>query len=235
MAVDLGRKTFNHAMQFDVAGEIIVPVRWYYCQDGAAWFPQPTLFTSPAFWGDGVELLGPGPYWGAKPVYNNGAAPFYAPGTGSFCGPLDWWRNGTPSNAPPIEYSAAGVPVCCPQPPCVPFCYLGGMLRYFMSTASGAVPWTLVTSTTEEYVVVNPSDANTSMHANWNPTHPCQGGAGLTTPYLLQNPGGHIREGVLVAYDQPSQVSTWIFPTATAPYNNQSFVLYTGSTPVPIP
>jgi hypothetical protein len=122
MIMDCVRSCYTVNMQFDAAGEIVVPVTWYFTSPGALTFPGPHRFGSSHTWAPhSLPSIGLGERWDSKPSYANGAQPFYAPGSGSFCGPLDWFAEGCPSDAPPVQYSSAGVPVCCPQPPCQPW------------------------------------------------------------------------------------------------------------------
>lgn len=143
--MDYIRTAYTVNMQFDEAGEIIVPVTWYFAADGAQDFPGYHLFGSARSWQEHqLPILGLGERWDSKPSYYNGAQPFFAPGLGGFCGDPDWYVNGCPSDAPPIQYSAAGVPTCCPQPPCQPWYVAGLAASTISSNYAGIGPFSQV-------------------------------------------------------------------------------------------
>jgi hypothetical protein len=106
-------------MQFDEAGEIIVPVMFYFAAPCAPVFPGFHLYATDYFQSHAQPGLGPGLRWDSIPTYYNGALPWPANSSGRFCGSLDWWQNGVPSNAPPVDYGN-GFPACCGQP-CQPY------------------------------------------------------------------------------------------------------------------
>lgn len=103
-------------MQFDQAGTIIRRIRYYFAPSGADVFDGPHYFVSDNYNRSGRIFLGPGERWDAVRTYTKGfpGAPFS--GTGSFCGPADWWQNGAPSDAPDLMPGEFGIPVCCALP-----------------------------------------------------------------------------------------------------------------------
>lgn len=111
------RSCYEATMQFDKKGEIKVPIVWYFCGDGAELFPGPHSFGSSNWENPPRSGLGIGEQWDSSFAWRDGSQPFPAPGNGSFCGPLDWYENGCPSDAPPVEY-VGDIPECCPQPAC---------------------------------------------------------------------------------------------------------------------
>jgi len=205
-------------MQFDQAGEIIVPVTWYFAAPGAKQLPAQHPFGSQHTWALGrLPTLGLGERWDSLTPYYNGAQPFYAPGSGSFCGPLDWFENGCPSDAPPINYSDAGVPVCCPQPPCQPWAQTGSH-PIGLAVAGGPTGWTVDASQVGSVVwldstatnVLQAIELDSTLCFNQLPTE-----LGFTD-YL-----GNIADLNCIAYvgDATGGVGTWTLPsTYTGPY-----------------
>jgi hypothetical protein len=99
-------------MQFDQAGQIVKRVRWFFTAPGAKVFPVPSTFCSSNYELDRERPLGPGEVWNSTRPFSDGATPAGLTGQGSFCGPLDWFVNGTPSDAAPLNL-VNGVPRCC--------------------------------------------------------------------------------------------------------------------------
>lgn len=110
------RSCYTTMMQFDEAGQIVVPVRWYFCAPGAKTLPNGTLFysknwdTASAGWPPG-----PGEVWGDR-TYSKGQRPTPLRGNGNYCGPDSWYTDGCPSSAPPLQL-VGGIPACCPSVP----------------------------------------------------------------------------------------------------------------------
>ncbi len=118
------RTCFDTDMAFDQKGELVARIRMYWADPGAKMFPDYHLFGADLdFMPHQLDALGPGEIARQFRTYYDGAMPGYFPGTGNFCGPLDWWQNGVPSDAPRLPYSDNGIPACCPQPPCQPWWY----------------------------------------------------------------------------------------------------------------
>lgn len=114
--MDLRRSAAVEFMQFDVAGTLFAPVKWYVAPPGAIPMPGPHLFCADIWNDQGRIDLGPGVYWQQIPTWSNGALPAPFSGQGPPCGQLDWWTNGVPSDAPPLDLDARGVPLCCHVP-----------------------------------------------------------------------------------------------------------------------
>jgi hypothetical protein len=100
-------------MQFDRAGELIIPVRWYFVPDDTPFLPFPHLFGSNNYQTQGIIDLGPGERWDSPRFYSKGAPPGPLLPTTEFCGPLDWWANGVPSTAPSLPTNTLGQALCC--------------------------------------------------------------------------------------------------------------------------
>lgn len=102
-------------MQWDQAGVLVTPVRWYFVPPGTPPLPFPHLYGSSNWDTDGVIDLGPGERWDSLRPYSKGAPPGPQLTTGEFCGSLDWWQNGVPSDAPLLPTNLLGQPDCCIQ------------------------------------------------------------------------------------------------------------------------
>jgi hypothetical protein len=98
-------------MWWDAAQTIGSFVRWYFV-DGAPFLPFPHGFTSenwdPVHWGNPDF----GEAWDRLQPYDKGAPPSPAPFGVKYCGPVEWWQEGAPSDAAPLVWSG-GIPVCC--------------------------------------------------------------------------------------------------------------------------
>jgi hypothetical protein len=98
-------------MWWDDAQTVGSYVRWYFV-DGNDFIPFPHRYCSEIWdrvhWfndqaGEADDLPQP---------YDKGAPPVPAPPGVHVCGPEEWWRDGAPSDAPPLAI-AAGVQPCC--------------------------------------------------------------------------------------------------------------------------
>jgi hypothetical protein len=129
----------------------VSPVRWYFCPPGTPFLPFPHLYGSSNWQTDGVIDLGPGERWDSLRPYSKGQLPGPQPPVGEFCGPTDWWQNGVPSDAPPLDVNLLGQPLCCvaagglllggyssvrTYPPNTGGLYLGGTSELSVSPAS---------------------------------------------------------------------------------------------------
>jgi hypothetical protein len=216
--MDLMRSAYSVTMQFDQAGEILVPVEWYLCSDDAGYFPTPHLFGSGNYANKANDLFGIGEYWASARPWRNGSQPFFAPGSGAFCGPTDWFQLGCPSDAPPLEYSSAGVPVCCPQPPCQSW-YLFPSSRAVQQIAPVSETWVVQEDLETNHIESSPSVFGLFVHY--------EGGSGVcgagtqTGCFLAGSPPLPVFEanGMCIAYDPVAMVGTWTFPTAPSPYD----------------
>jgi hypothetical protein len=102
-------------MQWDEAGVLVTPVRWYFVPPGTPPLPFPHLYGSSNWDTDGVIDLGPGERWDSLRPYSKGQLPGPQPPAGEFCGSLDWWQNGCPSDAPLLPTNLLGQADCCIQ------------------------------------------------------------------------------------------------------------------------
>lgn len=109
------RSAYVTDMQFDQAGVIVRPIRWYVAPPKARIFRVAPAFHSSNYGDQGGGDLGVGEVWYASKTWSNGATPKWATGEGVFCGPLAWWQNGCPSDAPPLQFIGDN-PVCCGTP-----------------------------------------------------------------------------------------------------------------------
>jgi hypothetical protein len=88
-------------------------VLWYRAAPGAEKLPGPCRFTSEAY--DNVHWSNPGAGEDSSipPTYYKGQNPYGLTGKTGPCGPLDWFAEGAPSDAPALPRNAQGVPTCC--------------------------------------------------------------------------------------------------------------------------
>lgn len=100
-------------MQFDEAGTIVVPVRWYFCQEGAQPLPYSHLYVSSNWQTVPRQSVGIGERWDAARPWSNGKPPNGATGTRKPCGPQDWWQNGVPTGSPPLKLDNNLLGACC--------------------------------------------------------------------------------------------------------------------------
>lgn len=113
--MDLLRSCYTTQMRFTPGGEP-QRVRWYFCPPGARLFPGEHSFSS-LNWTKQDTLPDEddgaiGEVIGARRTYGKGKAPAGVTGQ-SVCGPVDWYREGAPLTAPPLERRADGLAICC--------------------------------------------------------------------------------------------------------------------------
>jgi hypothetical protein len=101
-------------MQFDVDGEIVAPVKWYWASPGAKLFPGANSFSSDNWITPSNSTLGLGEVWTSPRPWRNGSLTVVPPGDGHICGgDISWFTDGCPSDAPPIPRVPDGLAACC--------------------------------------------------------------------------------------------------------------------------
>lgn len=110
--MDVRRSCAKSVMFWDDAQTVSSTVRWYFTDE--PFLPFPHRFSS-EIW-DETHWVNPGAGETDKlpQTYDKGALPSpVAPvPRGAPCGPPEWFANGAPSNAPPLEW-LNGIPSCC--------------------------------------------------------------------------------------------------------------------------
>jgi hypothetical protein len=110
--MDLLRACKVHTVYWDAARTLKSELVWYWCEPGAKPFPGPQRFSSETWdythWAAG----GAGEDDETGSTYYSGKPPG-TPASKTFCGPAEWFADGCPSDAPPLERNAANLPVCC--------------------------------------------------------------------------------------------------------------------------
>lgn len=99
-------------MFFDAAQTIRAKVRYYFALPTAKPLPFPSRFVSQHWDTVHWKTVGPGEDVSVNTSYDKGKPPAKLTGD-HWCGPVDWWRNGAPSNAPPLVRNIFGVAECC--------------------------------------------------------------------------------------------------------------------------
>lgn len=233
----MSRVCFTQLMQFDTAGQIIVPVRFYFAQPGARVFDGPHLFGVDYFLPGGPVGLGPGLYWNSDWTFDAGVAPPGVDGTHDVCSPLDWWINGVPSDAPPLALDAFGRPICC-QPAnsvvqsfgvqvglqltaCQPWHVFGPPVRQLRDLTAG-VTWTQTASLPGSWSGHDPGAAahhTTITHSG----QPCAA-FDATLPIII-NFGGIIPPATcqLASFDPATNIGLWQVPLTAFAYAGHLF------------
>lgn len=191
-------------MQFDQAGTLIVPVRFYFAPSTAKPIDGPHLFGTDYFIPHTNVGLGPGLRWDSQSVYDKGAPPPGIDGTHEPCGPADWWINGVPSDAPPLIVDGLGRSICCgpsnsftdtlgiavgiENTVCQPWHVFGPPTRSLRDLTSG-VNWVPTINTTNQYFAHDPGATTHTL----NFTHGIQVCLGFdkTNPVTLVQGAGH--------------------------------------------
>lgn len=228
--MDMMRSCYDTQMQFDAAGHIVRGVRWYFADTNARYLPFPHKFGSQNWLPRGSSNFGIGERWQAKPVWNNGALPYFSPGTGARCGSDDWFANGTPSNAPNIPVGPDNVPLCCPQKPCQPWNNAIVPAGSFIQRVSTGQFWSIFPDTTFQCFgsdISGPTPGTLQFQVLI--TTPLCLGFFPTSGQLNLNPFfGYIADVKLVAYDANSRTGTWQVPSDAPEYAGELFRFHRG-------
>lgn len=228
-------------MQFDNLGLVVAPVRWYFAPPGALPMPFNTPFGTSNWLVSGTEPdPGPGELLTTDRAWNNGATPSWAVGTGKYCGPDDWWQNGSPPDAPPVILDPTGQPTCCisrlvdTEPVaykwraktfgCAPWNshLVPAGVQVFNLTTSTA--WTLDVNTTSSLRARDP--AHTSNFVSAASLGSCQGFTGMSATITFTF-GGTPQTGALklLSWNPVNGRSVWQVPTTFFLYGGQYFAI----------
>lgn len=221
--MDVIRHAYVSTMQFDAAGLITAKVRWYFAPPGALDFPSGHLFGSRVFRSDPKPVGGIGETADEVTTWDAGEAPTGVTGTGPFCGPLDWYVNGCPSNAPPLVISGT-IPDCCGVFQCDPWRFPFIPNRVLVRELTGAT-WTRFFNQNSEADFREPVALLDHMRATYNPAAPCHGFGG-TTMVVFINLGAFVQQVTLnfVSYDPIGASATWQVPVNPYRYSGEFFL-----------
>lgn len=111
--MDYLRSCYSTDMQFDLAGEIVGKVKWYWAAKGAKIFPYQNSFSSDNWITPSNSTLGLGEVWTSPRPWRNGSLLVVPPGDGHVCGDISWFTDGCPSDAAPLQRSPSGLALCC--------------------------------------------------------------------------------------------------------------------------
>jgi hypothetical protein len=111
--MDYLRSCYSTDMQFDLAGNIVGKVKWYWAAKGAKIFPYQNSFSSDNWITPSNSTLGLGEVWNSPRPWRNGSLLVVPPGDGHVCGDISWFTDGCPSDAPPLPRSPSGLALCC--------------------------------------------------------------------------------------------------------------------------
>lgn len=218
--MDLLRSCYRTTMQFDQAGDLRADVQWYFADPMAEYFPTPHLFGSSNWTPTGYIYFGPGERWDVGKTWANGAPLYSAPVSSSTCGDTDAFTVGVPTDTPPIQYSADGVPTCCEQNPCATWYLTDGHGRGVRTINPGGV-WVLSGDIPNESIWDSTTEQQEFTGFSGDP--PCGGGLSTYTGYFN---AVTLYDGPLVleSYDLGTSTSTW--KLAPGGPGNPAFRLY---------
>lgn len=167
------------------------------------------------------DELGPGETPTAVRTYSKGAIPAFRPGTGGFCGPLEWWTNGVPSDAPRLVYPTNLTPACCPQQPCNPWNINVTPVRTWKRLLTGDV-WatTINTNSTWQGQSHDFPAIRCNIHAVGIP---CNGFDSTTPPGIFITSPPTIARAAIVSYDAGTFTATYQFPRDAFQFANEFF------------
>jgi hypothetical protein len=238
MIMDFMRSSYSTSMQFDDDGHIVVPITWYEALPGAKVFPGEHRYGSDVWQPNGLVGLGPGEYWQAPKVWNNGAAPGLFRGTGSPCGPIEWFRDGCPSDAPPLQLDSRGFPVCCKVPYltdaaggvkagavqalCQPWNIILPTVSRQITRFQTSTVWNTTVNMAGTYTAQNPVATTDSITATG--TGSCQQNRN-TTFVLTYKVGTVVHTATLTFkwYNQSTGTGIWQVPSGALAYANELF------------
>jgi len=87
-------------------------VQWFFTEPGAKVFPGHHVFASGNWASSRDGWNGPGEVLGAARPWRNGSNLGNMNGK-KHCGPIEWFQEGAPANAPNLALLADGFPECC--------------------------------------------------------------------------------------------------------------------------
>jgi hypothetical protein len=223
----MGRSCYTVMMQFDEAGLVVAPVTYFFAGDDATPLPFHTPFAPRNVWApNGWLSLPPGEQVDSDTPWSNGEMPGFFPGNGSFCGPRDWWENGVPSDAPPLDYGTSGVPPCCPQQPCQPW-------RVFVPTGTTFVrllngeSWLQFTNTSGQWRARGITFPTDSVNAVNDHVHPCSGFDGtILQMHVVTSTVNQILPMTLQSFDPTTLTGIWKVDPAQFRYANELFAFH---------
>lgn len=112
--MDMLRSCYEVDMQFDQDAQIIRRVRWYFVPEDTPSFPAPQKFGSQNWQWRGFEPLGIGERWDSDRPWRDGSIPWpIKPPRLCEHVPVEWFDEGCPSNAPPLQLTPLGQATCC--------------------------------------------------------------------------------------------------------------------------
>ncbi len=212
--MDYLRTAYIVNMQFDEAGEIVVPIKWYFTSPTANTFPGSHAFISSRTWTAHQQpTVGIGERWDSTPSYYNGALPGKFPGTGNICGPIDWFQNGCPSDAPPVTI-VNGVPACCPLL-CQQWLEFPS-IRDVVQLSAPFSMWTQLVSDTDQEVWQSTFDPTVTVSFEEDFITMC--GSNNSTAASLQGTVFNV-PGLCTDSDPSTFTGTYVFPNAPSPWN----------------
>lgn len=231
-------------MQFDEAGLLKADVMWYRADDGALPIEGGTLFNSSNWDSIPRSRPGLGEQWDSDFRWYNGDNPFGFGGLKRPCGPLRWWHEGCPSNAPRLLVDGGGAPLCCGPAQsvnatsglqigvyrvlCQPWKNYNAPAPYFKRLSTGEV-WTTTLNTNAEYNASGVAFPLDRFSVTNGGLPNCQGYTESAGDAFIEvNPGFHTYDLTLVSYNPATQIGYWNVPTSATRYAGETFAFYRG-------
>jgi hypothetical protein len=235
--VDYVRSCYTIEMQFDLDGDLIAPVTYYFASPEALQWEGENAFCSANYLSSGTVNLGLGERWDSTPAWSDGVNPGPFSGTHRQCGPRHWWREGVPSDAPPLTYDTRGLPICCGVPMvslgtlgaklavlntrCQPWHVFGPPARSFTRLLTGEV-WVPTLSTTVQYTAHGVAFPTDLLAITSGGGTSCQG-FGVTNPLHITVPTHGVYTLQLQNYDPSIFTGLWQMPAGAAHYPSELF------------